>query len=148
MRRVEAKGGRLLRLEAAAVADLPDAAPQLAAPQLVAERPEALTKWRELIAEQCWGRVAAQADADALEAYCLLYARMVEAENKISELGAVVTTPSGFAMQSPWLSIANACRREMHRIRLGFGALSAARSRIYTAPALSDEEEAAGRYFE
>ena len=110
-------------------------------PPLVRGRPSALAKWNELISQECWGPVVTRADADALEAYCLLYARMAEAEEKIARFGMMVKSPQGFPVQSPYVSIANRCREDMRKIASEFGGLPASRSRLSVKPRSKVEDE-------
>lgn len=110
--------------------DEPQPGPVGEPPPLVRGRPVARAKWKELVSPECWGPVATRADVDALEAYCLLYGRMTEAEEKIGECGTVVANPQGFPVPSPWVGIANVCRRDMHKIAVEFGGVPASRARL------------------
>ena len=92
--------------------DEPKPGPLGKPPSLVKARAVALAKWLELVSKECWGPVITLADADALEAYCLLYDRMSEAETKAAQFGMIIKAPSGFFVQSPWVGIANTCRRD------------------------------------
>ena len=103
-------------------------------PSLVKARAVALAKWLELVSKECWGPVITLADADALEAYCLLYDRMSEAETKAAQFGMIIKAPSGFFVQSPWVGIANTCRRDMLKIASEFGGLPSSRSRLTVRP--------------
>ena len=109
-------------------------------PKLVRDRKLALKKWHELVSPDCWGMVITRADMDALEAYCLLYDRMAEAEAEIGRSGAVVASSTGFERPSAWIKIADACRQTMHKIQSEFGGLPAARARLSIKPS-SDENE-------
>src|SRR5690242_76093 len=46
-------------------------------------------------------------DTDQLALYCTAYARWAEAERQIAEAGTVIKSPNGFAIQNPYLAIAN-----------------------------------------
>jgi P27 family predicted phage terminase small subunit len=75
----------------------------------------ATAKWAEL-----WPIVAQrenidQGTLDALAAYCLAYSRWTAAETKVSELGAVVKSPAGFAVPNPYVAIAAQAQRQMRQ---------------------------------
>ena len=103
-------------------------------------------KWRDLVADDCWGPRLTHADRDALEGYCILYARMLLAEENVRAHGEVVASPNGFPCQSPWLSIANACRKDMGRIQAEFGGVPSARIRLGT-PEPPRSDDVAERFF-
>jgi P27 family predicted phage terminase small subunit len=52
---------------------------------------------------------------DALAAYCAAWSRMIDAEAKVQELGAVVKSPQGFPVQNPYLAILQAERRAVRQ---------------------------------
>ena len=62
------------------------------------------------------------------------YALWAEATEQIQKYGAMVKSPNGFPIQSPYLSIANRQAEIMMRIASEFGFTPASRSRI-SAPA-------------
>lgn len=69
-------------------------------------------------------------DRAALAAYCQAWARWVEAEEKLRETPMLIRTPSGYAQQSPWLSIANKQMELMGRYMAELGLTPAARARL------------------
>jgi P27 family predicted phage terminase small subunit len=94
------------------------------------------------VAKQEWDRLAAQLgplrmmthlDRAALASYCAAYALWAEATQAIQTYGAMVKSPSGYPVQSPYVSIANRQTEIMMRIA-SFGLTPASRSRI-SAPA-------------
>jgi P27 family predicted phage terminase small subunit len=95
------------------------------------------------VAKQEWDRLAAQLgplrmithlDRAALASYCAAYALWAEATQAIQTYGAMVKSPSGYPVQSPYVSIANRQTEIMMRIASEFGLTPASRSRI-SAPA-------------
>lgn len=65
-----------------------------------------------------WDRLTAAhqfrpAQRGILLARCTVFARWQEAESQVKALGAVVRAPTGAAIQSPWLSIADRCIRQL-----------------------------------
>jgi P27 family predicted phage terminase small subunit len=93
------------------------------------------------VARQEWDRVAGALtavgrltvlDRAALAAYCNAYALWVEAVDAIQRYGAVMKAPSGFPVQSIYVSIANRQVEIMIRIAGEFGFTPASRSRLPT----------------
>jgi P27 family predicted phage terminase small subunit len=91
------------------------------------------------VARQEWDRIAGALtavgrltvlDRAALAAYCNAYALWVEAVDAIQRYGAVMKSPSGFPVQSIYVSIANRQVEIMIRIAGEFGFTPASRSRL------------------
>jgi P27 family predicted phage terminase small subunit len=74
-------------------------------------------------------------DRAALAAYCGAYALWAEATEAIQTYGTMVKSPSGYPMQSPYVSVANRQAEIMMRIASEFGFTPASRSRISTPSA-------------
>ncbi len=62
---------------------------------------QAVAKWAELAPTL---DATQPGTADALAAYCVAYSRWTAAEAKVSELGAVIKSAAGFAVQSPYVA--------------------------------------------
>ncbi len=86
-----------------------------------------------------WKRMAAlleplglltEIDGDALEAYCVAYARWDEAEKVIQKTGMVTKAPSGYPMISPYLSVANKAMEQARRFLIEFGMTPSSRTRV------------------
>ena len=75
----------------------------------------------------CWDNAVAEA---ALATYCGAYALWAESIEAIQKFGAMVKSPTGYPMQSPYISIANRQAEIMMRIASEFGFTPASRSRI------------------
>jgi len=71
-------------------------------------------------------------DRAALAAYCGAYALWAEATEAIQKYGTMVKSPSGYPIQSPYVSIANRQAKIIMRIASEFGFTPASRSRIST----------------
>ena len=91
------------------------------------------------VAKAEWNRMAPELhsiglltkiDMAALEAYCTAYARWLEAESEIKESGMIVHAPSGYPIQTPYLSIANKAIEQMKALLTEFGMTPSSRSRI------------------
>ena len=92
--------------------------------------PEAKKEWRRLAkALEAMG-VLTEADMAAFAGYCQYYARWKEAEERITDRGLVIRTPSGYPQQVPYISIAQQYLKLMQQFAEQFGLTPAARSRI------------------
>lgn len=69
-------------------------------------------------------------DGAALALYCQSWARWVEAEDNLRKYGVVIKAPSGFPVQSPYLSIANKAMSQMTRLLVEFGMSPSSRTRV------------------
>ena len=79
-------------------------------------------------------RILTHLDRAALAAYCAAYAIWAEAIEQTQKYGVMVKSPTGYPIQSPYVSIANRQTEIMMRIACEFGFTPASRSRI-SAPA-------------
>ena len=78
-------------------------------------------------------------------AYCVAWGRWVEAENNLHKFGLVLTSPKGFLIQSPYVSIAHRSWSQMMKAisELGISPTSQARVSRLEAPG---EEDAFARF--
>ena len=99
----------------------------------------ACPKWLDADAKKEWRRLAktmeamgvlTEVDMAAFAGYCQAYARWKQAEERITDRGLVMRTPSGYAQQVPYISIAQQYLRLMNQFAEQFGLTPAARSRI------------------
>ena len=99
----------------------------------------ACPKWLDAEAKKEWRRLAktmeamgvlTEVDMAAFAGYCQAYARWKQAEERITDRGLVMRTPSGYAQQVPYISIAQQYLRLMNQFAEQFGLTPAARSRI------------------
>jgi P27 family predicted phage terminase small subunit len=90
-------------------------------------------------ARQEWDRIAPELaaagrltpfDRGPLAAYCTAYALWVEAVDALQRYGAMIKSPTGYPVQSPYLSTANRQVEIMVRIASEFGFTPASRSRL------------------
>ena len=102
--------------------EIPDCPPELG--------PVARREWDRLVAELEKLKLLTNLDRAALAAYCGAYALWSEATEAIQKFGTMVKSPSGYPIQSPYVSIANRQAELMMRISSEFGFTPASRSRI------------------
>jgi len=114
--------------------------------------PVAQQEWHRMAAELAKLRILTALDRAALAAYCNAYALWAEATEAIQKHGTMVKSPSGYPIQSPYVSIGNRQAEIMMRIASEFGFTPASRSRITTSAArertlfdLNDETENTGQ---
>jgi P27 family predicted phage terminase small subunit len=93
-------------------------------------------KWA--IASKEWVAVLTGSDRDALRMYCEAWAEMENAQIRVAEDGAMILTPNGMVMKSPWLTKVEASREFCRKMLAEFGGSPSARMRV----AAGDEEEA------
>lgn len=110
---------------------IPDCPPELG--------PAAQREWHRLVGELASLRVLTNLDRAVLAAYCGAYALWAEAIEAVHKFGAMVKSPSGYPIQSPYVSIANRQAEIMMRIAGEFGFTPASRSRIST-PSLAEPD--------
>jgi P27 family predicted phage terminase small subunit len=105
---------------------LPECPPELS--------PTAQREWTRLAGELLKLNLITNLDRGALATYCGAYAMWAESMEQIQKYGTMVKSPTGFPIQSPYLSIANRQAEIMMRIASEFGFTPASRSRISAAP--------------
>lgn len=107
--------------------------PEAVIPDCPAELgPVGQREWDRLVGELAALRLFTNLDRAALAAYCGAYAMWAEATEAIQKFGTMVKSPTGFPIQSPYVSIANRQAEIMMRIASEFGFTPASRSRIST----------------
>lgn len=94
--------------------------------------PVAKREWERLAGELGELQLLTTLDRAALAAYCNAYGLWIEAIEAIQKYGTMVKSPSGYPIQSPYVSIANRQAEIMMRIASEFGFTPASRSRIAT----------------
>ena len=114
---------------------LPENEPQ---PEALPENIQA-PEWMDDDAKKEWARVApmlvkngllTEMDVDALTAYCHAWCAWKDANAKIRQFGAVVKSPSGYPIQSPYLAISNKAMDTMRGLMTEFGMTPSSRTRV------------------
>ena len=95
--------------------------------------PEAKKEWRRLAKTMEAMGTLTESDRSAFAAYCQAYARWKEAEERITDRGLVIRTPSGYPQQVPYVSIAQQYLKIMGQFAERFGLDPSSRSRIIAA---------------
>lgn len=109
---------------------------------------EARREWHRMGKILFQAGLLTEIDGPGLMGYCLAYARLLDAEEKVREFGSVVKAPSGYLAHSPYLAIANKALEQMRAFLVEFGMTPSSRTRVQAAggarpqaPADSDLDE-------
>lgn len=92
--------------------------------------PEAKREWRRLAKTLEAMGVLTEVDMAVFAGYCQSYARWKQAEERITDRGFIIRTPSGYPQQVPYINIAHQYLRSMHQSAEQLGLTPAVRSRI------------------
>jgi P27 family predicted phage terminase small subunit len=92
--------------------------------------PAAKREWERLVGDLARLNMVTNLDRAALAAYCGAYALWADATEQIQKYGAMIKSPTGYPVQSPYIAIANRQAEIMLRISSEFGFTPASRSRI------------------
>ena len=87
--------------------------------------------------------VLTEADWMTLANLCQTWSTLVQAQEKLSEMGVLYKSPSGYVMQSPLLAIVNQCVDTITKLSREFGLTPAARSRIIAHTDVEVDDELA-----
>lgn len=124
-------------------------------PQIEAALPDA-PAWLDPDALERWSIIAPQLeryglltriDADALAAYCQVWARWKKAEQAIAQYGQVIKTTAGNAVQSPYVGIANKALTHVRAFESEFGMTPSSRSRVKIAKGKTTADRQRERFF-
>src|SRR5450759_360509 len=94
--------------------------------------PIARQEWDRMVGELTSRQVLSSFDRGPLAAYCIAYALWIDAMEMVQKHGAMIKSPNGFPIQSPYLSHLNKQAEIMTRIASEFGFTPASRSRIFS----------------
>ena len=83
--------------------------------------------------------VLTEADEYALVNLCQAYSTLVKAQQKLSETGLLLKTPSGYVQQNPLLGIVNTCTDTITKLSREFGLTPASRTRLQAIPEVQTE---------
>ena len=94
--------------------------------------PVARQEWERIVGELTRLGVLSSFDRGPLAAYCTAYELWVDATEAVQKYGAMIKSPNGHPIQSPYLSTVNKQAEIMMRIASEFGFTPASRSRIFS----------------
>lgn len=100
---------------------------------------EAKKEWKRLVPVLRRMRVLTEADKMSLANLCQTWSTLLKAQEKLTEMGILYKSPSGYVMQSPLLPIVNQCVETITKLSREFGLTPAARSRIIAHTVADDE---------
>lgn len=90
----------------------------------------ARTEWKRITKELEKLKIISLIDKAALSGYCIAYADVIKATNKIKKQGEVIISEKGGLYQNPWVSIRNSAIDRMVKIAAEFGMTPSSRSRV------------------
>ena len=102
---------------------------------------DAKKEWRRISKELDVLGLLTKMDMAALAGYCDSYGRFSEASKKLQEHGMIIKAPSGYPVQSPYLSILNAALKSMKSFLVEFGMTPSSRTRIFVGGKKLDEDD-------
>jgi P27 family predicted phage terminase small subunit len=94
--------------------------------------PMARQEWDRIVSELTSKGVLSSFDRGPLAVYCNAYAQYFEAMEEVQKYGAMIKSPNGYPVQSPYLAVANRHADTIIRIASEFGFTPASRSRIFS----------------
>jgi len=94
--------------------------------------PIAREEWNRIVGELIELGILSKFDRGPLALYCEACGTWAEATDAIHKYGAMIKSPSGYPVQSPWVAIANRAAETILRIAGEFGFTPAARSRSFS----------------
>lgn len=92
--------------------------------------PLAAERWPTIARQLQGAQVLTVMDAPALALYCNALVRWKQANEQLAKLGLVARAPSGYPIQSPYLSVANKAFDQMAKMLVEFGMTPSSRSRV------------------
>ena len=101
----------------------------------------AKTEWKRISAMLTTMGLLTKVDRTALAAYCQVYSRWVQAEDKVRKMGMVVVVGNKHLQKSPYLSIADKCLEQMLKYMTQFGLTPASRTRIEVQGVSNEKNE-------
>ena len=106
---------------------------------------EAATCWRRLSRELFAAGLLSAVDRDALAVYCTVYARWLEAERMIAEVGIVKESMTGKLARNPYLAIAQQSIAQLGKLAAEFGMTPSSRSRVKAEISAAKQQAQTGR---
>ena len=104
------------------------------------QSPRAQAEWRRVAPILRKSRQVGATDRTSLIAACIEWARYLDANDKVAQLGFVVTTPNGYPMTNPYLSIAARALAACTKLWPELGLTPSSRSRISTVAGASPDD--------
>lgn len=101
---------------------------------------DAKKQWSKVSKQLKEAGIITNLDVHALALYCEAFARWKDANAKISKFGAVIKSPKGYPMTSPYFSISNKAFEQMKAILTEFGMTPSSRTRVASTKATKNDD--------
>ncbi len=108
---------------------------------------EARKEWFRITKLLSQYRIVTALDRTALIAYCVMYERFVDAQDKVREVGVLVKTPNGYPVANPYYAVLTSSLKQLHAMLVEFGMTPASRSRIEVTEGGEEAGKGKGRFF-
>jgi P27 family predicted phage terminase small subunit len=92
--------------------------------------PAGAAEWRRVAPLLAKNGLLSELDLDGLGVYCRAFADWRDATAKLEQFGTVIKAPSGYPIQSPYVSIAAKALAVMRAFMTEFGLTPASRTRV------------------
>ena len=102
---------------------------------------EASREWRRILPILRRSGILHTLDRACIAGYCQAWGRWVEAEEELKTTGAIILSPNGFPVQSPYLAVANRAQRQMRMFMSEMGMTPASRTRVQVIDPLEAEDD-------
>lgn len=121
---------------------------QIVNPDPPAGMPEdATAEWRRIAPILARYKLLSDLDLVALQAYCRVYARWLQAERALDlEDSLVFRTSTGYEAQNAHLSIINSCLKQMQSLMAEFGMTPATRERLKALASTPQQQDLFGDF--
>jgi len=97
-------------------------------------------EWKRVAPLLLAARVLTSGDITALEAYCIQYGVMVEAQKDIKKRGMMIKQTKGMMLVNPMFEVQQKVLTQMRQFMVEFGLTPSSRSRIHVPPAEKVDE--------
>jgi P27 family predicted phage terminase small subunit len=91
-------------------------------------------EWHRVVKDLRESGVLARVDRSALEAYCVVYARWLEAEEEVENKGITAIGAKGGVIKNPAVTVAAQMLTLMHKFMAELGMTPSSRSRLKVNP--------------
>lgn len=91
---------------------------------------EALAEWNRVVPQLQEAGILKKIDRTALATYCLCFARWLDAEQKVKEMGCFARTATGYTVINPYFKIIEKSIEQMKSLMSEFGMTPSSRVRI------------------
>ena len=108
---------------------------------------EARSEWKRISVDLARLGLVAKIDRAMLALYCQTWSRWVEAERELKRGGLTVSSPNGYNIPSPYVSIATTAAKDLRGLASEFGMSPASRTRVKAEKPTAPKKSRAEKFF-